>query len=456
MTRTAAYFISIAICSLIEAWKYTPILENSRGKLSLNMRAVTVRNFDSSKKLISQPSALRSSLGIHAPRYAVIPVVYCRIKVLSLRRIDELNSVYDIDFQLDLDWEDPLVETDLGLDRLLPDEWSEKILPDYFDYTEYFNPCILIDNSISTDVEPIGGTQPNSLVYTLDGYGNIVSAHMHRTERYRMALISKINLINFPFDDNNLSIRLKSLPVAPFGYRWLPSKVLLDDGYCGASPRRRWRHEIVKGADGLSEWVLGNILIPSKDSVPDLVDEEEEDYSCVYEAKLQIVRECWSGFWSLIFPLFITSSLGFTMYASETSDVNSRLCNTITCCLTIVLFKNIVENRLPQVPFLTVLDKYLVGTTIVLFYQGFGHAACGFLNANIFTQYFGVEPNPELSHTVDVWFWVTSLFPYIGLQTYVYNKLNRAILIKREYEKINSKSSDFGFTDGFLDRPLWR
>jgi hypothetical protein len=98
------------------------------------------------------------------------------------------------------------------------------------------------------------------------------------------------------------------------------------------------------------------------------------------------------------------------MYASETtSDVNARLCNTTTCCLTIVLFKT----------YLSVLDKYLVGTTIVLFYQGFGHATCGFLNSNIFTLYFGFEPASTLSHTVGIGFWLTSALLYTSLQFYM-------------------------------------
>jgi hypothetical protein len=52
--------------------------------------------------------------------------------VFSLRRIDEINSLFDIDFQLDLDWDDPVVTEDLGLNSYRPDEWATKISPESF------------------------------------------------------------------------------------------------------------------------------------------------------------------------------------------------------------------------------------------------------------------------------------------------------------------------------------
>lgn len=442
------------------AFKLTRVLRQRSSKLF----ATT-----SSPKLRQRDGSLKSSLGANAARYTRVPIVYCQVKVLSLRKIDELNSVYDIDFQLNLDWDDPLLNADNGDDGFM--------LPDYFDHTQYFDPCIIIENSISTDVEPIGGKPANSLAYTLDGAGNIISTHVHRSERYRTSLIAPPNLLLFPFDDNVLPIKLKSLPVPPFGSRAVPLRVILDDGYNGGSPKRSWKHEVSQDADGLSEWVVGDLVIPSRDRLETLMAQrygfggnlgggtssalvaqrydEDDDYTATYQLGIQIVRECWSGFWSLIFPLLTTSSLGFTMYASEPSDVNSRLCNTITCCLTVVLFKYIVEERLPQVPFLTVLDKYLVGTTLILFYQGFGHAVAGFVSiSSIFNAYFGFEPDSSWGHYIDLWFWSSSVVQYLGLQWWMTDKLTRASKIKNEYDRLNGKEGEFGFYDGFLDQPI--
>ena len=165
------------------------------------------------------------------------------------------------------------------------------------------------------------------------------------------------------------------------------------------------------GSDRLSEWVLGGITTEQKS--------ENE-----LHVGVKVVRESEAGFWSDFFPLFSVAAFSFCIYTQPYADASGRICNDISLTLTAVLFKYVVESRLPPQPFLTVLDRYLVSVTLILLYQALGHSILGLLtNQTQFHDYFGSMPPGEgWSFKIDSFFIGSSATWFLVLQAWLWTK----------------------------------
>jgi len=56
--------------------------------------------------------------------------------------------------------------------------------------------------------------------------------------------------------------------------------------------------------------------------------------------------------------MFLLGLLSFCMFGFESDDINGRLSFTITLVLSIIAFQFVISGKLPDVPYLTLIDKY--------------------------------------------------------------------------------------------------
>lgn len=66
-------------------------------------------------------------------------------------------------------------------------------------------------------------------------------------------------------------------------------------------------------------------------------------------------------FWNVVFPSGTFTTMEFLSLLIPAEDLADRLSVTITLLLTLTAYKIVAANSVPDVPYLTLLDKYVVG-----------------------------------------------------------------------------------------------
>lgn len=89
-------------------------------------------------------------------------------------------------------------------------------------------------------------------------------------------------------------------------------------------------------------------------------------YSKVYTSV--IVERRWGYFfWNVVFPCGLFTTMEFLSLLVPRNDLADRLSVTITLLLTLTAYKIISAQSVPDVPYLTMLDNYVVGCTLFSF-----------------------------------------------------------------------------------------
>merc|ERR1712113_1078982 len=70
--------------------------------------------------------------------------------------------------------------------------------------------------------------------------------------------------------------------------------------------------------------------------------------------------------WNIITPAFGVATLAFTSFALNPDDCGDRISVALTVLLTLVAFKHSVAGELPKSSYLTLIDKYLISTMVVV------------------------------------------------------------------------------------------
>merc|ERR1712113_959518 len=100
--------------------------------------------------------------------------------------------------------------------------------------------------------------------------------------------------------------------------------------------------------------------------------------------------------WNVVFFMALISGLTLCSFAVEEVDLGERLAIIITLLLTSVAYQSSVFSTLPNVPYLTLLDKYIVTSFVFMTLVTIETALLG-------TKYLD---NDEHNHLL---FWITSI-----------------------------------------------
>jgi len=171
------------------------------------------------------------------------------VQVNSVTAINIKRILFDVDFTLMLDWQDPNA---MGL--------TAKEIQAMND----FNPEVVIDNAVDND-QPIAGgcntPRPNRLV---DGV--CPDGHLKKTNRYRLSLsCNGLDLRAFPFDTQILPIRLKARNQSSLKATKMPVGVILvgPEGLNGQDKKhglRRMGHTVKMQADRLADFKIQSLM----------------------------------------------------------------------------------------------------------------------------------------------------------------------------------------------------
>ncbi|KAK3264853.1 hypothetical protein CYMTET_26432 [Cymbomonas tetramitiformis] len=87
-------------------------------------------------------------------------------------------------------------------------------------------------------------------------------------------------------------------------------------------------------------------------------------------AESRVKRDAQSIAWNFGFIFLIIECLLFVAFGSPTGDIGTRTSVTLSLLLSAVAFKFVVKEDLPEVPYLTIMDKYMLHGFTMLFLQG--------------------------------------------------------------------------------------
>ena len=311
-----------------------------------------------------------------------IPDVQVKFKIYRLSCFDQKEGTFFCDFILMLDWEDQSLSI------------SEKNPPDFHDH--FWPKCEVMNMAPGED--DIDFTDEKAVAPKLKKGSNHASMTIH----VRRQLCCRLNFHEFPFDRQVLELSIKMLSVQLRGEKkgirpWV------------RHPTIRKHHELIPESDWLPEFDflgLESKCYSSKFGATIEDDQEEEfkealDEGTYYQDQftLQIVlaRDSKSVLWNLCFSLWVVDVMVFTAHGIPIEALADRLGINLTLLLTAMAFKWVLNDGMPAVPYLTVMECYVILTFSMLFMQGvaFWFLADAFNYRCAADSWNGTESNTE-------------------------------------------------------------
>ena len=315
-----------------------------------------------------------------------IPDVDVKFKIYRLGCFDQKEGTFYCDFVLMLDW----VDESLSL-------VAEGEVPDF---KNHFWPKVELMNMIPGE-DDLDFTD-QSFWPKLKKDKNAEGLQVHRasiTIKARRSLFCRLDYHNFPFDRQVLELTIKMLSV----------RIPMLKEETGTRPTvrhpKRWRgttkdgkkelgHEMIPEADWLPEFEfirLASKCYSSKFGPNLLADDEDlkkkflkalkkfhaggegsrqKYYQDTYTLQLIMARDAKNVLWNLCFSLFVIDVMVFTAHGIPMDELGDRLAVNLTLLLTAMAFKWVLNDQTPNVPYLTVMERYVVLTFTMLFVQG--------------------------------------------------------------------------------------
>jgi hypothetical protein len=242
------------------------------------------------------------------------------IRMFDLSGINDVHQTLTGDFVVRLTWTDPRLIGFAGCQVPLAKVWSPQI--------DFLN---------SGRMSPRGPDQvdigPNGKVRYL--------------QRYRGSLATYHNLVKFPFDAHKFRIWLSS-----FEYDENEVQLVVDQKMTG-------RRKLLN----ISDWTISGV----KGSIDRTFAEAFDNFHSVYEFKISAQRQTGYYLWKVILPLCLIVFMSWTVFWISPAQFGPQIKLSATSMLTLIAFQFAMASILPRISYFTVLDKFITGSTVLVF-----------------------------------------------------------------------------------------
>lgn len=299
-------------------------------------------------------------------------VVFVQFKVNDIKKIEEADGLVHLDFNLYLRWFDPALigAVKPGFTRTVAE------------YETLWSPKIEINNGVDL-TEMWDGDVSWNLKDTETG-------EMKYSQRYKGTIGNKMNLHYFPFDIHQLNVVT--------GPKFMDStriSLKLEPGVNSTKTAishslEEWKVHAVRGVEKLGSKSVAT----------------ENHFS---NCELSIVTVRKSGFylWKVLLIQLLVAAWSWTVFYMPPDNMSDRMSTLLTLFLAGVAFLFVVNDKLPRIPYLTIMDQVIIFSFIMLFFAA-GETFVVFL----ISQNFG---DPDSAHLVD--FAARIAFPVVYFST---------------------------------------
>jgi len=240
--------------------------------------------------------------------------------MIDLSGINDVNQTMTGDFVVGLTWTDPRLADFAGCQVPLAKVWSPQI--DFLNSGRLF---------------PRG---PDQVDIGQNG-------KVHYLQRYRGPLATYHNLKKFPFDAQKFRIWLSS-----FEYAENEVQLVVDEKMTG-------RRKLLN----ISDWTVNEV----KGRIDRTFAEAFGYFHSMYEFEISAQRQTGYYLWKVIMPLFLIVFMSWAVFWISPAQFGPQIGLSATSMLTLIAFQFAMASILPKVSYFTVLDKFITGSTILVF-----------------------------------------------------------------------------------------
>jgi len=276
--------------------------------------------------------------------------VYVSFYVLDIESVDNKKQCFTLDLIIRLKWKD---ERFADQNTAIP-------------LNKIWNPNIQLYN-----MRKMWKRFPEVVVPQADSM-------MQYTQRYYVTLSSKLNFKNFPFDEQDLPIKLLSFGNSPNDVELVFDAAGSDKNF------------------SISDWEVvpdGHKLSVFKANLFD--NSGEEILRPIIEYHFKANRFIHFYWWKVLSPLMIILFLSWAVFWIHPSQVGAQIGVSGTSILTLIAFLYKLDNILPPVSYLTRMDHFIFTSLILVF--------IAYLEALISTT-IALKGKLKIALTLDIFF----------------------------------------------------
>lgn len=245
---------------------------------------------------------------------------------VDVKSIDDVDQTFIADFVLFASWKDP---------RLSEDRLGHSLEACAVAYEDIWHPWIAVVNQ--ANLEERSGT-----LLRVDSEGTV----FYR-QRYYGKLTAKVDLRDFPFDDQILPVRIL---LAGADSHNLIAKIL-DEG-----TGRLQEFSIADWAVELAEPLLEEEYLEAQDrGIPRLT------------FRLHAGRNAGFFIWKVLLPLGLIVFMAWTAFLLDPEDLSLQIRIATSAVLTLIAFQFSLAYLLPRISYLTRMDRFVLGSTLLVF-----------------------------------------------------------------------------------------
>jgi hypothetical protein len=244
--------------------------------------------------------------------------------MLDLTRIDDVAQTLSVDLLVFLDWTDPRLADLAGCQFPLTSVWHPQL--------DFIN----------------SGSPPRRYTGAADQVDVGPEGRVRHLQRYSGSLASYHSLRDFPFDEQTFQIALSSPEYAEDEVRLIVN---------GEQTGRRDRLNI-------TDWTIDSISGTTGTYVTETIGRRLS----TYEFSISARREVGYYIWKVLVPLTLIVAMSWTVFWVSPAQFGPQIGLSATAMLTLIAFQFALVSVLPKLAYFTVLDRFIVGSTVLVFF----------------------------------------------------------------------------------------
>ena len=274
------------------------------------------------------------------PSWAHRVNVYVHMNYMRIIDIDTKQQSFQAEVVIESKWHDPTVTC----------------MDEKFDHKEHWIPQLYIDNSLNDVKEDV----EYKVVYEKKFRRFMI----YEIRKLKGLFWEHLELERFPLDIQSLNITLTTKTPGD-----IVNLILLD------KPVRQLDDQIRNNLDK-SLWELQNTVWTIRSTI-----KREFSYGTFIYPSITITARAfrYAGFfyWNIILPIFLITCASMCPFVIDLKLPQSRIPSTATMLLTTVSMRWIIRGLLPTISYLTVVDKYSLGSLVIIVMLLLYHASMG-------------------------------------------------------------------------------
>jgi hypothetical protein len=272
----------------------------------------------------------------------------------DVNEVDEERETFEFEGVLVLAWHDPRLAFDPAVEGA-----AERVFKGGYQFTELFDgwwPQVIMANQS-------GGFEAQGMVLRIlpDGSAWYV-------EEIDAVAEAQMDLRRFPFDRQSLAASFKVLGYGSEEVRLVAdpdlSRVLSQHG----------------NTVGNSEWRIREIVVESNSDLSVIAHPNVVGYGSTLQVRMTAVRNPGHFLRVVVAPLVLLVMLSWCVFWMDRESLGERMDISFIALLTVVAFQIMVEERLPAIPYFTVMSGFLLMNFVLLAASILVNLRVGFLD----------------------------------------------------------------------------